>query len=277
MIRISLLLPTLIFMAATQAQGGELSGIMKNNEGVKKFIGKGGDGTSGEGGQHSFEAFGDFTGALADLPYSDVVHFNVGNSFMRNKEYEKALSEFKEAVTANGGAPASLSAVDREAHFRALFNSGVALTELKRKDEALDAYQAALEIDPTSVETKTNIELITAQGGGEGEGDDKDKDPKDQKNKDGKGGGKDQDKDKKKDDKDKKDKDDKGDKKDEKKPQQPDKVDNPKPSPHPFKSDDLSQQDVKRILEELKRQEEQIRTRMENDQQSKEAPPGKDW
>jgi Ca-activated chloride channel homolog len=251
-----------MILLSTAVHAGELEGVRRNNKGAKLF-----------GAGKTVEAFDQFSGALADLPFSPVVHANLGTSFLGNKEYEKALSEYAEAIRL---APGN-SRQEQEVKFYALFNSATALTEMKKIDEALATYQQALEIHPDSVEVKTNIELITKSQSGDGQGDSQDqKDQKDQKdNKDKKDGkGKDN-----KDDKDKKDdkKDDKDSKNDQQKP--PPKYTNEpkqKPTPHPFKSEDINQQDVGRILEELKHQEEAIRARIQ-DHDVKEAPPDKDW
>lgn len=232
------------------AEAGELSGVLKNNSGVARFEQK-----------NAAQALEEFTAALGDLPYAPEVHFNVATSFLARREYEKALSEYQQTLRV----ASSESARDRRMRFMAFFNSAAILAEMKKTDEALELYQKALDLEPDSIETKTNIELLTAQQSGGGDGDDKDQDQKD-----GKGGGKnDQEKN---DDK----KDDKKKPKDEKKDKPPDKVSNPRPTPRPFKSEELSQQDVRRILEELKRQEEQIRARMQ-DEQRKDTPPEKDW
>ncbi len=238
------------------AQASELGGILKNNAGVQKFSS-----------EKSSGAYGDFTGALSDLPYEGAVHFNLGNAFLKNHEFEKALSEYAAA----GQAAKENTRFNLEIRFRSYFNAAVAQTELKKNDEALQLYQQALGVHPDSKEAKTNMELLSKSSQGQGKGDDQDKkDDKDnEKDKKDKKDDKKNDKDDKKDDKSK------DDKKDDK-PKDPEKFDNPKPSPKPFKSEDLTQQDVKRILEELKRQEEQIRGRMENEQR-KSAPPGKDW
>lgn len=235
-----LLFLTLFISVAFEARAGELRGVWKNNQGVRSLAK-----------QKNVEAFENFTSALADAPFSGTVHYNIGNSFLSNKEFERALSEYQEAIRRSD----SSSHQDLETRFRALFNTAFILAEQKKIDEALETYQRALEIKPDSLETKTNIELLSQQQGGGGGGDE---DDKNQQNKDDKGKGKDKDKDK-----------------DDKKPQDP-KSEGPKPTPKPFKSEDLTQQDVKRILEELKRQEEQIRARMQNEK-TKDAPPGKDW
>jgi Ca-activated chloride channel family protein len=237
--RALLLLFTVLF--GLSAQSSELRGVWRNNVGTKKFESK-----------DSVKALDDFTGALMDLPFSGEVHYNLGNAFLRSREYEKALSEFRIALENSKGN----SSIERETRFRALFNSGVAQAELKKTDEALELYQKAIDLKPDSVESKTNIELLTKNGGGGGEGDsdNKDKDQKDKKDK----------------------KDGQGKDKDQNQPKPDQKVENPHYKPKEFKSEELTQQDVKRILEELKRQEEQIRARM-NNEQAKDAPVGKDW
>jgi tetratricopeptide (TPR) repeat protein len=240
----------LILIAPTVSQAGELRGIIRNNEGVSRTA-KG----------KSLEAYDKFTQSMVDLPFSGTVHYNLGNTFLGNKEYEKALSEYQQAIRLSHPQDPRTGARDKATRFHALFNAAVALTELKRVDEALSFYQAALELEPDSIETKTNIELLTAsaQGGG-GEGDQKDKDKKD-----GEG---------------------KGDKKEEPKDGEGDKEKQPPPSsgqqkkkenkPKPFKSEDLSEQDMNRIMEEIKRQEEQIRAKSQREG-AKDAPPDKDW
>jgi tetratricopeptide (TPR) repeat protein len=140
-----------------------------------------------------------------------------------------------------------------------LFNLATIQAEQKNNDKALELYQKALDIDPESIEVKTNMELLTQQDSGGGGGqDDKQQDKKNDKDK--KGG--------------------EGDKKDDQKNGQnkknDEKFENPRPTPRPYQSEEISQQDMKRILEELKRQEGNIRARMDNERK-KEAPAAKDW
>lgn len=213
----------------------EWGAIRTNNQGVKNFANK-----------KPAEAYGQFTEALAQLPFSAVIHYNLGTSFLASKEYDKALSEYREAIRLAPGDSRS----EKELRFLAHFNSAVALVEQKKIDEALNNYQAALESRPDSVETKTNIELLTTaqQGGGGGGEDKKEDDKKNDKSKDG----------------------------DEKKTPQKFADPPPKNQPKPFQSEKLSEQDVQRILEELKRQEEQVRAKM-NREGAKDAPVEKDW
>lgn len=257
MMKRGMLLSTLVFVLSIaglprEVEANELRGIWQNNQGVRRHADK-----------RPVEAYDRFNDAMADLPFAPEVHYNLGNSFFDNKEFEKALSEYRQSIKYSGteGLSKGRKTAVEETRFRALFNSGVTLSELKRYDEAIEAYQQALDIKPDSIETKTNIELLTQmQDGQGGEGQDqKDKNQQDKgdKNKDQKGEG----------DKDKE--------KDQQQPKQ-NQGQKPKPSPRPFKSEELTQQDVGRILEELKRQEDQIRAKMQREG-AKDAPRDKDW
>jgi tetratricopeptide (TPR) repeat protein len=217
----------------------------KNLEGVKALQA-----------ERPYKAYQNFTEALKDESSNEALQFNLGTSLYANKEVEKSEKQFKASAE---------SAQSEKIQFLSWFNAGVAAGEQKKVPAALEYYQRALALNPASKEVKTNIELLLQQQSGGGESDDKDKntDKNTDKNKD-----KNKDKDKKdgKGDQDKDDKKDQ-DKQDEKKP---------KPSPKPFKSEELTERDVKNILEELKRQEQQIRGRL-NDRKSKDQDPDKDW
>lgn len=233
-LRYGLLALSLVFGLASNAGAGELRAIIKNNEGVSRFN-KG----------RPLDAYGLFTDALADQPFAPEVQYNIGDTFLQLKETEKAISQFKLAIKLAPGQTAR----EREVRFRSLFNIGAILGSQNKTDEALESYQKALEIKPDSVETKTNMELLTAQGGSGGEGD-----------------------------KDKEKKDDKGDQSGQDQQKSPKEMTNqsPKNQPQPFKGKDLSKQDVDRILDELKQQEEQIRAKDQREG-AKDAPPDKDW
>lgn len=227
------LLGTMFF--STAAFAGEFRGILKNNEGVSRYA-KG----------RPLDAYGLFTDALSDQPFAPEVQFNIGDAFLQLKDLDKAVSQFRLAIRLAPGA----SAREKAVRFRSFFNIGAIYGSQNKIDQALEAYQQALEIDPNSIETKTNMELLT-QGGGGGSGGDEGKD-KDKKSDDGKSG--DQEK---------------------QQPKTPTNK-NPKPEPQPYKGKELSKQDVDRILDELKQQEEQIRAKDQRDG-GKDAPPDKDW
>ncbi|RYZ86954.1 MAG: hypothetical protein EOP06_13550 [Proteobacteria bacterium] len=187
----------------------------------------------------------------------------------------------------------------------ALFNEAQLLGRAKKVDEALALYVEALKINPASKEVKTNIELLIPkdQENQSGKDDKKDQDQKDKKDdqkKDPKDDKKDDKKDPSKDDKKNDKKDPKGDKdkdkekepdkpedkKDEKDPKPEDKDQkkdkpkeygqNPKPQPKKFDSKELNEGDVKKILQELKQQEQKIRAEF-NRKEAKEQPRDKDW
>jgi tetratricopeptide (TPR) repeat protein len=225
------------------AMASEWRAIGQNNDGVDLFAKS-----------RVNDAYQHFLQALGAAPFSSTVHLNLGTTFLANKEYEKALSEFQEAVRLSQLAGSSRR--ESEVQFQAYFNAGVAATELKRTEEALNNYQRALDIHSDSLEAKTNIELLTKDGGGGGG--DKDQQDKNKQNKDGKNQSpKDQNK-------------------PDSKPDSNQQKDKPRATPKPFQSQDLTQQDVGRILEELKRQEEQVRARM-NRENGREAPLERDW
>lgn len=183
-----------------------------------------------------------FAQSLAELPFSPEAHFNLGSTYFVNKEFDKALKEFDQA------AKLAKRSGNKEAEFLSYFNSAISAAENKEVDIALEYYQRALEIKPDSLEVKTNIELLTrSQSGGQ---DDKDQKQKDQ----GDEGGQDQ----------------------KQQPNQGPPQQRQKQQPKPFNSKEMSQQDVNRIVEELKRQEQQIRAKFQNDKM-KSVPNERDW
>lgn len=198
-----------------------------------------------------------FLKALSLDPYFDALHVNLGLTFEGQGQPDKAISSYLTAIKYSSS---------ETIKFVAYFNLGQIYGKDKKVDEALAYYQMALDLKPDSIETKTNIELLVQQGGG-GKGDSDNKDQQDKKDKkDQKGSG---------DQEDKKDgKDDKGDKeKDQDKPKQYEKN---KPQPKKFKSEELTQGDVNKILGEIKQQEQKIRQDY-NRKDVKEKPRDKDW
>jgi len=200
-------------------------------------------------------AFDNFAKALARDPFNPAFHLNLGDSFYKNGELPKAISEY-EAVESSPKATA-------EEKFKAMFNAGNASIETKDIPKALRYYQRALDYDPDSLEVKTNIELaLKQQQGGGGKSDDKDKKDQQQGNND------------------KQQQDQKQNNQDQKKDQNqnPQTQPTPKPQPHGFKSQALNESDVRRILEELKRQEEAIRAKQYKERRdTPERQIEKDW
>lgn len=211
-----------IFMCTDSALAQNLSAVNANRKGVTQL-------TEGQ----SYSAMNEFLNALESEPFNAIVHLNLGLAFEMNKEPDKAHKEYQQALK---------YAKDPETRFFANFNSGQVVGD-SNVDLALSYYQAALEDNPNSLETKQNIELLTQQSQGKGKGNKKDQ------------------KDNSEDDQE----------------QDPNaqRTNEPREKPKPFDSKEMTEDDVKRILQELKNQEQSIRARQEK--QGKEAPLGKDW
>jgi tetratricopeptide (TPR) repeat protein len=193
-----------------------------------------------------YPAYQSFLKALEDDPLNPELHLNLARTFEVNEEFEKAERAYKSAL--------KIIPENTALRFEALFNLAGVLGKQNKIDEALAAYQAALDMVPDSKEVKTNIELLWQQGGGQGQS--QNKDQKDQKDKNQQ-----QQKD--------------GNDKDQKQPDQQDQKEQKK-QPKPFESKELTPQDVKKILDEIKNQEQAIRAQ-EYEHNAKEAPRGKDW
>jgi Ca-activated chloride channel homolog len=238
-----------VLIAAGQVAWAEpgLPTVLENRQGIKDL-------TEGK----PSEAQQKFLQGLAENPLEARLHYNLGLSFEVIGQPDKAAASYQTALKL---------ADDPNTKFSANFNLGEMAQKAKKKDEALAYYQEALKYNPDSVETKTNIEMLTQENQGQGEGEDK---KEDQDNQDGKGKG-DQSKDPKEGDQDEK-----------KKDQQQGKDDKPKeyaknkPQPKKFKSEQLTQGDVNKILGEIKQQEQKIRAEF-NKKETKEEPREKDW
>jgi Ca-activated chloride channel family protein len=225
--------------------------------------------------QNFVESRDHFAAALEYDPFRPELHTNLGLGFLLSQDPDKALQSFKKSEDYSVGLrqEAPLRFVNR-------FNQGVVHSMQGRIDEALAGYQQALAINPDSLETKTNIELLVQSQQNQSEGDSKNSDPNKEKDskkdsdksKDGKDqDGKDQkDKDQKDKDKDQKDKD----KKDEKDKNRDYKA-NQKYKPREFKGE-LNPADVNKILGEIKSQEQKIRANY-NKSEAKDKPRDKDW
>ena len=229
--------------------------------------------------------------------------YNLGLTYDGLGDKDKANSSYNQALK-------SASKLNRqELKFATLFNKAELAHREGKVEEALQGYLQALQENPNSIEAKTNIELLTQsqqdsqkqnkeqdqKDGSQSQNKDsknkdskgKDKpdpkDNKDQRSQDQKGKDKNNQGDKDKQDKDQsKDSENKNDNKDDQKDPAKDKDQNghhqrpQKPKPQPFKGENLSPTDVKKIMEELDRQEQRVRAEFSRKQQ-KEKPLEKDW
>lgn len=189
-----------------------------------------------------YEAEKNILRALSQLPEQAETHFNLAQVFQAYEDYDRALTEYQVVAS---------SSSDAELKFKSLFNSAIVAAQLKKIDLALELYQKALELRPDSIEVKANIEWMLkndkqqgSQGGdGEAESDQ------------GKSA---------------------GDK------TQPDSSDNSlrvnrtHQKSRRFESEQLTEKDVHKILEELKNQEQDVRARI-NKQPTSDSSNDRDW
>lgn len=190
--------------------------------------------------KRSSDAQSSFLEALGVDPFVSEIHSNLGLTYLELKQPENAIKSFESAEK---------WAANPSAQFVSRFNQGVTRMLDKKVEESLLAYQRALEIRPDSMEVKTNIELMMSQqaqqsGEGEGQGQEGNQEGQDPKE---------------------------GDKENKDKKYQP----SQKYQPKEFKGE-LSQEDVKKILGELKQQEQKIRGQYYRNEM-KESPRDKDW
>ncbi len=154
----------------------------------------------------------------------------------------------------------SETAEKKAALFLVYYNRGVYYQGLQKIDEALQSYQSALDIDPTSIEIKTNIELMLQNQQGQGQG--QQKSESDQKG-DPQSEEKSNDKNDKNDKSDDKENDKSDDNQENEEKTSPETKPSPKYQPRPFKGDQLSEGDVKKILGELSQQDKKIRSQFD--------------
>ncbi len=184
------------------------------------------------------EAHEEFSSLVTDDPFHPVLQFNLGSSYIAVEDPKKAIKMYEE-ILKNPHLPPQLS-------FSVHYNLGILYSADKELDLALKNYQKALAFFPDSKEVKTNIELLfKEQQGGGGKGDKKE-------NKDEKG---DQDQEQEK---------------------EPQEFDNKPQQPDQFNDKEMSKEDVNKILEELKKQEQNIKAKHER-KGGKEADREKSW
>lgn len=189
--------------------------------------------------QKMHEALSEFSQLLAEKPFHPLFQFNLGASFIGTEEPDKAIKMYNEILKLNPIPPV--------VEFGTYYNLGVLHAAKGEIDQALENYQKALAINPDSKEIKTNIELLFQQKQGGGKGKDKNKDQSEEKGEEGE------------------------------QPKEPQEFTNkPQQQPGQFDGKEMSKSDVNKILDELKKQEQQIRANHER-KGAKEADRDKNW
>ena len=196
------------------------------------------DGLSSLTRTESYAAYRHLLKAIERESFDSRLYLNLGLALEFDGELDKSFFAYESAQKYSGGDP--------EIDFLSLYNAARIRGQQGQVTEALRLYQGALEILPHSVEVKTNIELLTAKSQkSKGDGDPRSG---------GKGDGSDS----------------RGDDKRRDRPYQ-----NGKEQSRLFESRELSEDDVRKILEEIKNQEQKIRAK--EHKSAKEKPHAKDW
>lgn len=213
--------------------------------------------------EHYEEALQNYLQMVEQNPNRYSTHSNIGvllGMIQKPEDAEKSLLHALKLAE---------ESKDPKAIFTSRFNLGVFYGAQKKVALALENYQQALEVLPTSIETKTNIELlIQQQQNQQGEGQSNSQDP----NQQGQNGQDQQNKD-----------DQQGDKKDENKEDQSKPKDDQtreqssRYKPRPYQGDQLSEGDVKKILGELRSQEQKIRANFDKKEKGQSRDNEKDW
>jgi tetratricopeptide (TPR) repeat protein len=94
------------------------------------------------------EANFDYARVKGIEPYTEYISYNLGNVFYALGEIDSAVKEW-ESINENG---------KMEITVRKLFNTGVLLFELSRYEESYKIFRHVLEIDPSNINAKINLE-----------------------------------------------------------------------------------------------------------------------
>ena len=225
-----------------------------NNEGVQLY--KKGDFQRAE---EAFRKSLTADSAGAEIP------FNLGNSQLRQKKYDEAVSAYNEAVN---------RAKTNTGKANARYNSGNTFLEQQKWDEAIKEYREALKLNPNDEDAKYNLSYALKK---------RQKDNQNQKNNQNQNNQNNQDQkkdDQKKDDQ--KQNQDKNDQKkdDQKKNDQNQNQDKKQDQKQEKKDKGISKQDAERILDAMKQSEKDLQK--QKDREKKKANPVqgtilKDW
>lgn len=97
------------------------------------------------------EARDRYLGAQADRPDAPELEFNIGDTFFQEGQPAQAIESFSKVA-------GNKSLASRIRGF-ASYNLGNALLKSGQFEKAIDAYRAALRLDPSDVDAKHNLEL----------------------------------------------------------------------------------------------------------------------
>ena len=95
------------------------------------------------------EALKKYTDAQIDNPESPILHYNMGNTFYKQKQLDKALEEYNKAINVK----------DNNIRANTLYNIGNTYFQMNDYLKAIENYKKTLEINPNDQDAKYNIEI----------------------------------------------------------------------------------------------------------------------
>ncbi len=145
----SRLLPVLVFLSLSAPVTGNAGGVSFDSsqnhlrEGVQEYSNSAFD-----------KAERKFLEALESRPGDPQIAYNLGNSYYKQGKYKEALQEYVQAAAGDSG---------RVLKQKSIYNTGNALFRLGKLEEAATAYKKALELDPSDMDSKYNLEFVREQ------------------------------------------------------------------------------------------------------------------
>jgi len=95
-----------------------------------------------------------FLEARQGKPNDPKISYNLGNSRYKQGDYEKALQSYSRSVEQN---------LNSSTNQKANYNMGNALFRMNKLEESIVAYKKALELDPSDMDAKFNLEFVREQ------------------------------------------------------------------------------------------------------------------
>ena len=95
-----------------------------------------------------------FLEAHQEKPNDPKISYNLGNSRYKQGSYEKALQNYSRSVEQNFN-----SSMNQKANH----NMGNAFFRMNKLEESIVAYKKALELDPSDMDSKFNLEFVREQ------------------------------------------------------------------------------------------------------------------
>jgi Ca-activated chloride channel homolog len=100
------------------------------------------------------EAENNFSQARTSRPDDPRLNYNLGSSYYKQEKFQEALQDYTHAALENS---------DPQLKKNSLYNSGNALFKLGKLQKAEAAYKKVLNLDPSDMDAKFNLEFVREQ------------------------------------------------------------------------------------------------------------------